>query len=47
MAVDGTFAKTRFVQILLLAVSMDAQDKLVILGWAVVPNEREDIEDCF
>ena len=47
MAVDGTFTKTRFVQILLFAVSMDAQDELVILGWAVVLNECEEAWDWF
>ena len=45
VAVDGTFTKTRFVQIFLLAVSMDAQDELVILGWAVVPNVCEETRD--
>ena len=47
MAVDRTFTKIRFVHILLLAVSMDAQDELVILGWAVVPNECEETWDSF
>ena len=45
--VDGTFNKTRFVYILLLAVSMDAQDELVILGWVVVPNECEETWNWF
>jgi hypothetical protein len=39
LAVDGTFTKNRFIQILLLAVGMDAQDQIVLLAWAVVPNE--------
>lgn len=39
IAVDGTFTKNRFIQILLLSVGMDAQDQLIILAWAVVPNE--------
>ena len=47
VAVDGTFTNTRYVQILLLAMSMDVQDELVILGWAVVPNECEKTWDWF
>ena len=47
MAVAGTFIKTRFDQILLSAVSMDAQEELVILGWPVVPNECEETWDWF
>lgn len=39
LAVDGTFTKNRFIQILLLAVGMDSQDQIVVLAWAVVPNE--------
>ena len=45
--VDGTFTKNRFVKIFLLAVSMDAHDELVILGWAGVPNECEETWDSF
>ena len=47
VAVDGTGTKTHFVHILLLAVLMDAQDELVILGWEVVPNECEETWDWF
>uniref|UniRef100_A0AAV1UBI0 MULE transposase domain-containing protein n=1 Tax=Peronospora matthiolae TaxID=2874970 RepID=A0AAV1UBI0_9STRA len=47
VAVNGTSNKTRYVQILLLAVSMDAQDELAILRWAVVPNECEETWDWF
>ena len=42
VAVDGTFTKNRFIQILLLATGMDANDQLVILAWAVVPNESQE-----
>ena len=39
VALDGTFTKTRFKQILLLAATMDGNDKLVLLAWGIVPCE--------
>ena len=43
VAVDGTFTKNRFVQILLLATGMDANDQLVIwrgLWFPMNPRKR-------
>jgi hypothetical protein len=40
VAVDGTFLKGRFVLTLLLAVSIDADGRNVILAWAVVESEN-------
>ena len=42
IAVDGTFTKNRFIQTLLLAVGMDAEDQIQILAWAIVPNECQE-----
>ena len=42
MAVDGTFLKTQFGQILLLAVGIDANGKNLILAWAIVESENTD-----
>ena len=36
IAVDGTFLKTRFVQTLLLAVTIDANGHYLLLAWAIV-----------
>lgn len=43
VAVDGTFTKSRFVQILVMAIGIDAEDQLVILAQASIPNECEEI----
>jgi transposase-like protein len=42
VAVDGTFLKGRFIQQLLLAVSIDANGNTLILAWAVVESENEE-----
>ena len=47
VAVDGTFTKNRFIQILLLAAGIDANDQLVILAWAVAPNESQETRTWF
>ena len=41
MAIDGIFLTGRFVQVLLLAVGIDANGHNVILAWAVVESENE------
>lgn len=47
VAVDGTFCKTRFVQTLLIAVSIDANSHIVLLAWAVVDSENKDAWEYF
>ena len=42
IALDGTFTKTQFIQILLLAVGIDAENHAVPLAWAMVESETED-----
>ena len=42
IAVDGTFTKTQFIQTLLLAVGIDADNHAVLLAWALVESETED-----
>ena len=42
IAVDGTCTKTQFIQTLLLAVAIDADDHEVLLAWALVESETED-----
>ncbi len=39
LAVDGTFLKARFVQSLLLAVTIDVNRQNTLLTWAVVKSE--------
>jgi len=39
LAVDGTFLKARFVQSLLLAVTIDVNGQNTLLAWAVVESE--------
>lgn len=41
VALDGTFLKARFVQTLLLAVGIDANNNVLILAWAVVESENK------
>jgi len=41
MAVDGTFLKAQFVQILLLAVGIDANSNIRSLAWGIVESENE------
>ena len=41
VALDGTFTKTHFVQVLLLAVTIDAENHAVLLAWAMVESETE------
>jgi len=42
IALDGTFTKTQFIQVLLLAVGIDAENHAVPLAWAMVESETED-----
>ena len=42
VAVDGTFLRARFIQILLLAVGIDADGHNTILAWAVVESENRN-----
>jgi len=42
IAVDGTFIETRFQQILLLAVVLDANNNILVLAWAIVESENRD-----
>jgi len=42
VAVDGTFCKARYIQTLLLAVSIDANGHIVLLAWAIVEGENSD-----
>ena len=39
---DGTFTKTQFIQTLLLAVGIDADNHAVLLAWGLVESETED-----
>ena len=41
VALDGTFIKSSFIQTLLLAVSIDANNEIVLLAWAVVESEND------
>jgi hypothetical protein len=41
VAVDGTFMKGGFVQTLLLAVALDAENQIITLAWAIVESENE------
>lgn len=40
VAVDGIFLKTKFVQTLLLAVTIDANGKTLLLAWSIVESEN-------
>ena len=42
IAVDGTFLKTRWAMVLLLAVAVDGNGEAIILAWAVVESESAD-----
>jgi len=42
VALDGTFTKTHFVQVLLLAVGIDAENHATLLAWAMVESETEE-----
>ena len=42
IAVDGTFTKTQFIQTLLLAIGIDADNHAVLLAWGLVESETED-----
>ena len=39
---DGTFTKTQFIQTLLLAVGIDADNHAVLLAWGLVESETQD-----
>ena len=41
IACDGTFTKARFRQILLFAATIDGNDEIVLLAWAIVESENE------
>ena len=42
IALDGTFLKAKFVQILLLAVGIDGNGQSLILAWSVVESENTE-----
>ena len=42
IACDGTFTKSKFRQTLLFAVTIDGNDEVVVLAWALVESENED-----
>ena len=42
VALDGTFCKARYIQTLLLAVTIDANGHIVLLAWAIVEGENSD-----
>lgn len=42
VACDGTFTKSKFRQMLLLAVTVDGNDEVALLAWALVESENED-----
>jgi hypothetical protein len=41
VACDGTFTKTKFRQTLLFAVTLDGNDEIIVLAWALVESENE------
>lgn len=41
IALDGTFTKTRYGFILLIAITMDQEDKALALAWALVDGETK------
>lgn len=47
IAVDGTFLKGRFVQVLLLAVGIDANGHNTVLAWGVVESENRSSWEWF
>lgn len=47
IAVDGTFLKARFVQSLLLAVTIDANGQNTLLAWAIVESESRSSWEYF
>jgi hypothetical protein len=47
LAVDGTFTKSRYIQTLLLAAILDAEDNVIILAFAIVPSESQDSWNFF
>ena len=47
IAVDGTFLKTKFVQTLLLAVTIDANGKTLLLAWSIVESENASSWEYF
>lgn len=42
MAVDGTFLKAQFIQTLLIAVDIDANEHNLLLTWAIVESENTE-----
>ena len=42
IALNRTFTKTRFIQVLLLAIGIDAENHAIPLAWAMVESETED-----
>ncbi len=47
MVVDGTFIKNSFKQIIMLAIGMDIEDKVIVLAPALVSNECIDTRTWF
>ena len=47
VACDGTFTKSKFRQTLLFAVTIDENDEVVYLAWALVESENEDTWSFF
>jgi len=41
MVCDGTFTKVKFRQILLFAVTLDANNHILLLAWGLLPSENE------
>ena len=47
VACDGTFTKSKFRQTLLFAVTINENDEVVVLAWALVESENEDTWSFF
>ena len=47
VACDGTFTKSKFRQTLLFAVTIDGNDEVVVLAWALLESENEDTWSFF
>ena len=47
VAADGTFTKSKFRQTLLFAVGIDGDNRVILLGWALVESENESSWEYF
>ena len=47
VACDGTFIKSKFRQTLLFPVTLDGNDEVHVLAWALVESENEDTWSSF